>query len=81
MTQTFQTYTCLLLEVRLLRQGSRSIQLVYYTQGLAETLGDKQISRLQCRWIFAWGKSYPWHFIYIIIREYNWSLPHSSKIS
>lgn len=81
MTQTLQTFTCLLLEVRLLRQGSRSVQLMYYTQDLTETLRDKHISRLQCCWIFAWGKSYPWQFIYIIIREYNWSLPHSLKSS
>lgn len=54
---------------------------MYYTQDLTETLRDKHISRLQCCWIFAWGKSYPWQFIYIIIREYNWSLPHSLKSS
>jgi hypothetical protein len=79
MTQTLQTYTCLLLEARLLRQGSGSVQLVYHTQDLTETSGDKQKSRLQCRWIFAWGKSYTWQFIYIMIREYNGSLPHSLK--
>lgn len=77
MTQTLQTYPCLLLEARLFRQGSRSVQLGYYTQDLTATSGNKQRSRLQCRWIFTWGESYPWQFIYIIIHEYNWSLPCS----
>jgi hypothetical protein len=81
MTQTLQTYPCLLLEARLFRKDSRSVHLAYYTQDLTAISGNKQRSRLQCRWIFTWGETYPWQFIYIIIREYNRSLPCSSTSS